>query len=159
MVILSDQPLKVARHRPNASNQVAKWALKHFEFDLVFCPWPSLIVEVLTNFVTKCTILKEELVDNSVRNDPKNQWVINVDGSSNTSRSRVKLILTSPKEDIIQYALHFRFRSINNAVEYEALITGLKISKELRVQHLKAYSDSQLVVNHVLNEYESREKI
>lgn len=39
-----------------------------------------------------------------------------------------------------------------NEVEYEALIAGLTIAKEMGVQHLKAYSDSQLVIGHVLNE-------
>lgn len=48
--------------------------------------------------------------------------------------------------------------STNNKVEYEALIASLAIAKELEVQHLKAYSDSQLIIGHVLNEYEVREK-
>lgn len=50
------------------------------------------------------------------------------------------------------------FSSNNNEAKYEALIASLKASKELGVQHLKVYSDSQLIVSHVLNEYEAREK-
>lgn len=95
----------------------------------------------------ECTIPEGELEESDLaREDPKSQYVIHVDGSSNTNGSRVGLILTSPKRDIIQYALLFEFSSINDKVEYEALIVSLKISKELGVQHLKACSDSQLLI-------------
>ena len=47
---------------------------------------------------------------------------------------------------------------MNNEVEYEALITGLKIAKELEVDRLKAYSDFQLVVGQVSGNYEAQEK-
>ena len=46
---------------------------------------------------------------------------------------------------------------INNGAEYEALIVGLKIAKELEVDRLQAYSDSQLVVGQVNENYEARE--
>lgn len=67
---------------------------------------------------------------------------MHVDGSSNTSGSRVGLILTSLEGDVIQYALRFGFPLINNEAEYKVIIIGLKISKEPWVQHLKACNDS-----------------
>ena len=53
----------------------------------------------------------------------------------------------------IHYALRFRFQASNNVAEYEALIAGLRLAKELRVRNLKVYSDSQLVVNQVNDAY------
>ena len=47
---------------------------------------------------------------------------------------------------VFEYALWFAFSASNNEVEYEALIIGLKIAKELESQELKVFSDSQLVV-------------
>ncbi|XP_074362316.1 uncharacterized protein LOC141702547 [Apium graveolens] len=41
----------------------------------------------------------------------------------------------------------------NNQVEYEAVIAGLKLSRTLRVQDLKIYSDSQIVVKQTNGEY------
>lgn len=81
-----------------------------------------------------------------------------VDRFLNASGSRAGLIFTSLKGKDIQYTLRFRFPSTNNEAEYEALLASLKISKQLGVQHLKAYSDSQLVVGHMLNEYEARKE-
>ena len=56
------------------------------------------------------------------------------------------LILINPEGIIAEYVLHFEFFVINNKAEYEALIAGLRIAKELEVNRLQVYSDSQLVV-------------
>ncbi|KAL8147927.1 hypothetical protein AgCh_005306 [Apium graveolens] len=44
-------------------------------------------------------------------------------------------------------------RATNNQAEYEALIAGLKLDKALRIQNLKIYSDSQIVVKQTNGEY------
>ena len=43
------------------------------------------------------------------------------------------LILVSPEGVITEYALCFEFFAINNEAEYEALIVGLRIAKELGI--------------------------
>ena len=42
--------------------------------------------------------------------------------------------------------LRFIFKASNNEAEYEELIAGLKLTKEMKVESLEIYSDSQLVV-------------
>ena len=42
----------------------------------------------------------------------------------------------------IHCALYFGFSTSNNEAEYEPLIVGLKLAKELKVDNLKIYSDS-----------------
>ena len=51
------------------------------------------------------------------------------------------------------HKLRFGFQASNNEAEYETLIMGLKLEKELRVCNLKVHSDSQLVVNQVNDSY------
>ena len=46
-------------------------------------------------------------------------------------------------------ALHFGFQVSNNEVKYEALTASLRLAKELKVNNLKVYSDSQLIVSQV----------
>ena len=77
---------------------------------------------------------------------------MHVDGSSNT----VGLILSGPDGTVIEYALHFEFLATSKEDECEALTTGLKITKDLGIQDLKAYSDFQLIVGHVRGDYEAR---
>ena len=59
-----------------------------------------------------------------------------MDGSSNSTGVGVGLVLTSPEGVVAEYALRFEFPTTNNGVEYEALIVGLKIAKELKVDRL-----------------------
>lgn len=47
------------------------------------------------------------------------------------------------------YSLCFHQAS-NNQAEYEVLIAGMKLTKEVRVTHLLVQTDSQLVVNQVV---------
>ena len=65
-------------------------------------------------------------------------------------------MLISPKGYKIYYALHFRFKASNNEVEYEALIAGLRLAKELQACIIQIYCDSQLVVNLVNDIYLAR---
>ena len=67
------------------------------------------------------------------------------------------LILVNPDGIIVEYALCFEFSTTNNGAEYEALIAGLKVAKELEVDRLQAYSDSQLVVGQVSKNCEAWE--
>ncbi|XP_074342173.1 uncharacterized protein LOC141679618 [Apium graveolens] len=80
-------------------------------------------------------------------------WTLKVDGSSTSERSGARLILKSPEGFTIQTAISFSFPATNNQVEYEVLITGLKLSRTLRVQDLKIYSDSQIVVKQTNGEH------
>ena len=70
-----------------------------------------------------------------------------VDGASNKKTSGAGILLISPNDQVYEYALKFAFKASNNAAEYEALIAGLQIARELGDRHLHIFNDSQLVVN------------
>ncbi|KAL5560487.1 hypothetical protein UlMin_036698 [Ulmus minor] len=53
-------------------------------------------------------------------------------------------------------ALRFRFKATNNQAEYEALLAGLRLAKEVSARHLLIYRDSQLIVNQVNSEYQAK---
>ena len=58
----------------------------------------------------------------------------------------------------MHYALRFGFKASNNEAEYEALIAGLKLAKEMKVESLKVFSESHLVVCQITDEYQAREE-
>ena len=84
------------------------------------------------------------------------KWELYVDGSSNKGGSGAGLTLVSPEGYWMHCALRFGFKASNNLVEYEALITCLKLAREMKVESLEIYSDSQLVVCQVTDEYQAR---
>ena len=67
-----------------------------------------------------------------------------MDGSSNTSGAVIGLILVNLNGVIAKYVLCFEFSITNNRAEYKALIAGLRIARELKVDRLQVYNDSQL---------------
>ena len=58
-----------------------------------------------------------------------------------------------------EYALRFSFKTSNNQAEYEALIVGLRIAKDLKVKKLRAFSDSLLVVRQMKGEFEAKDPV
>jgi ribonuclease HI len=83
--------------------------------------------------------------------------MVNIDGSSTKDMGGAEIILVSPEKDKFEYAIQLRFRVTNNEVEYEALLAGLKLSKNMGIKNLTVKSDSQLVIGKIKGEYEARE--
>ena len=51
-----------------------------------------------------------------------------------------------------------RFPATNNGVEYEGILTGLRLGKAFGVKNLLIQSDSKLVVEQIKGEYEAKEE-
>jgi hypothetical protein len=45
-------------------------------------------------------------------------------------------MLIPPEGDILKYVIQLDFPAINNIVEYEGLVTGLRLAKELSIRRL-----------------------
>jgi len=83
--------------------------------------------------------------------------VLSVDGSSNQQGSGVDVILEGPDGLLIEQALRFAFKASNNQAEYEALIVGMLLAKEMGAKGLLAKSDSLLVTGQVTGEYQAKD--
>ena len=83
-----------------------------------------------------------------------------MDGAANAQGSGAGMILTSPDETDVEYALRFDFQASNNEVEYEAVIAGLNLAHSMEADQLEVSSDSHLEVKQIEDSYEARgEKI
>jgi ribonuclease HI len=67
------------------------------------------------------------------------------------------VVLTSPKGDKLQYVLQTHFRASNNIAEYEALVHGLKMAKEIGIQRILCFGDSDLVVHQVSGDWDAKD--
>ena len=76
-----------------------------------------------------------------------------MDDNSSDTGSGAGIMLISPEGHKINCTLLFGFKASNKEVEYEALIWGLCLAKELQACNIQIYSDSQLVVNQVNDIY------
>ena len=65
-------------------------------------------------------------------------------------------MLVNPEGKEYTYALRFEFEATNNEAEYEALLAGLRLAKDMEVRNLSIFVDSQLVANQIKGSYEAR---
>ncbi|KAM1242111.1 hypothetical protein ACFX2G_034503 [Malus domestica] len=84
-------------------------------------------------------------------------WSLYVDGSSNQQGCGAELVLPTPDKVVMEYALRFKFNASNNEAKYEALLAGLRLAKHLGVKQIDIFSDSQLVVNQVTNNFDAKD--
>lgn len=80
-----------------------------------------------------------------------------MDGASNINGCGVDILLEVLRNIVIEQSLKFKFRASNNQVGYEVLIVGMVLPLEMSALKLKANSDSQLVANQVVKEYQEKE--
>jgi ribonuclease HI len=80
---------------------------------------------------------------------------MNFDGSKMLGGLGAGVVLTSPKGDKRQYVLQMHFRTSNNIAEYEALVHGLKLAKEIGIRRVLCFGDSDLVVHQVSGEWDA----
>jgi ribonuclease HI len=79
------------------------------------------------------------------------------DGSKMLGGLGASVVLTSPKGDKLQYVLQMHFRASNNVAEYEALVHGLKLAKEIGIRRILCFGDSDLVVHQVSGEWDAKD--
>ena len=58
---------------------------------------------------------------------------------------RAGVVLTSPRGDKLSYVLQLMFPCTNNVAEYEALLHGLRMDKEMNLSRVRCFGDSDLV--------------
>ena len=80
-----------------------------------------------------------------------------MDGSSNVRGSRVGIVLTSLDGDTASRAVRCNFKATNNKSEYEALIAGLSLAKQMGAENVQVYSDSQLIISQLQGEYQAKD--
>lgn len=81
------------------------------------------------------------------------------DGSKQHQGSGAGVTLKSPTGEELQYALHIHFEATNNMAEYEALLHGLHIAKEIGIKHIICCGDSDLVAQQVAGTWNARKSI
>ena len=67
------------------------------------------------------------------------------------------VIIISPQGDKMQYTLQIHFTCTNNVAEYEALLHGLHVAKEMGVSRIKCYRDSDLVVQQTMGTWDAND--
>ncbi|XP_070003354.1 uncharacterized protein [Nicotiana sylvestris] len=80
-----------------------------------------------------------------------------MDGDSNAKESGLGIVLKPPTGNVVRQSIR-TVKLINNKAEYEAMITGLELAKNLGAEVIEAKCDSLLMVNQVNGTLEVKEE-
>ncbi|GKU90818.1 hypothetical protein SLEP1_g4769 [Rubroshorea leprosula] len=152
IIVYTDFPLRKILQKPELSGRLIGWSVELSEYDLKFQPRTTIKGQAIADFLVECISATEG--DKPFDYPP---WVLYVDGAANIEGSGAGAVLIGPEGFKSEHALRFKFQTTNNAAEYEALIYGLKLASELKVQSIQVFSDSQLVVGQVNGSCEVRD--
>ena len=86
-------------------------------------------------------------------------WTIHFDGSRQLEGLGAGVILASPRGDKFCYVLRLMFPCTNNAAEYEALLHGLRMAKEMNLSRVRCFGDSDLVAQQVSGKWDSKDPL
>ena len=108
-------------------------------FDITYKPRRAIKSQVLADFVAEW--IEAELPKEY---DTYSNWVMYFDGSKMLAELGAGVVLTSPTGDDVQYLLQILYTDSNTAVEYEALLHGLRMAVSMGIQRLEVLGDSNL---------------
>ncbi|GKA72071.1 reverse transcriptase domain-containing protein [Tanacetum coccineum] len=146
--VLTDAPIKQTVTSPEKSGRIAKWAIELGEHDIVFKEHGSRKTQIPKDFSIERPPEQGEKVVTRIADTEKEGlklesiWKLYTDGASSSDGSGVGLMLIIPEGREYTYALCFEFETTNNEAEYEVLLVGLRIAREMEIKSLAIFTDS-----------------
>ncbi|XP_059436564.1 uncharacterized protein LOC132169561 [Corylus avellana] len=83
-------------------------------------------------------------------------WVVYVDGSSTRKNEGAGVVLITLDGEELCSSLRLEFKTTNNEAEYEAVLAGLGLAREMGAEFVELRSDLQVIVGHIQGEFEAR---
>jgi ribonuclease HI len=147
--VISNRPLTRILQSKEATWWITQWAVEVRQYDVEFIPQQPIKSQALEDFIA-------EWIDSDLRGIDKlsDHLVMYFDGSYALKGARADVVLIPPEGGVLKYAIQLEFLATNNIAEYEGLVTGLQLAKDLDIQLLLIRGDSQLVAKQVQKEYD-----
>jgi hypothetical protein len=127
--IISDRLLAHVLQSKEATWRIAQWIVEIGQYDIEFVPLWMIKSQALTDFIAEWTDSGLQGID-----ELPGHWVMYFDGSNTLKGAGADVVLIPPEGDILKYAAQFEFLAMNNITEYEGLVTGLWLAKDLGIR-------------------------
>nr|XP_016442638.1 PREDICTED: uncharacterized protein LOC107768046 [Nicotiana tabacum] len=114
-----------------------------------------VLADFMADFSPGIILEVEKELQVFIRSNP-GTWTLFTDGASNVKGAGLGIILISSSGETIRQTIKCH-PITNNGAEYEDVIAGLKLVRELGIEQIIIKSDSQLVVNQMQGTYTAKE--
>jgi hypothetical protein len=136
----------------DASGRVAKWAIELAAHTIQYKPRTTIKSQVIADFFADWG--EHQYLPPA---PDSTHWRMHFDGSKLLGGLGAGVVLTSPKGYRLQYVLQMHFRASNNVAEYEALVHGLKMAKQIGIKRILCFGDSDLVTHQVSGDWDAKD--
>jgi ribonuclease HI len=111
---------------------------------LIDVPQPP--IEIIKHSITSC------------EDPPPNTyvWKMFFYGASSKEGVGAGVVFISPTQEIISLSYKLEFETTNNVAEYEALVLGLRATKDMMIEELAVFVDAELIVHQAKNMYQAK---
>jgi hypothetical protein len=133
------------------SGRIGKWILALSEFDLRYESAKAVKGKVMADLVTQHC--------NTVSSLEVALWTLFFDGSTCDQGAGIGIVLISPRGKKYEFSLPIFATSTNNHAEYQALVKGLELLREICVNAVEIFGNSMLVINQLFWVYECRSQV
>jgi ribonuclease HI len=151
ITVVSTTPLSEIIGCKDATGRVAKWAIELAAHTIQYKPRTMIKSQIIADFFADWG--EHQYLPPAL---DSTYWRMNFDGSKMLGGLGAGVVFTSPKGDKLQYVLQIHFHALNNVAEYEALVHGLKLAKEIGIRRILCFGDSDLVVHQVSREWDAK---
>ncbi|CAM8928328.1 unnamed protein product [Rhodiola kirilowii] len=161
-VVSKADPIKYILSRPVLSGRLAKWAMLLKQYDLVFVPQRATKGQAIADFFADHPVPAEwefsiDLPGEDIFYiDVLPPWQMFFDGAARRDGAGAGVVFVSPENHLLPFSFTLTQLCSNNMAEYQALLLGLQMARQISIDKMDIYGDSQLVINQVLGDYEVR---
>jgi ribonuclease HI len=131
---------------------VAKWAIELAAYTIQYKPRTTIKSQIRADFFAVWG--EHQYLPSAL---DSTHWRMHFDGSKLLGGLGAGVVLTSPKGDKLQYMLQMHFRVSNNVTEYETLVHGLKMAKQIGIRRILCFGDSDLVMHQVSGDWDAKD--
>jgi ribonuclease HI len=101
-------------------------------------------------------IRKQPILNQETSPPASSVWKMFFDGASSNTGAGAGVIFVSPCQQTISLSYKLEFEVTNNVAEYEALVLGLRATKEMEIKEMAVFGDAELIVQQVKNVYQTK---
>nr|ABA95996.1 retrotransposon protein, putative, unclassified [Oryza sativa Japonica Group] len=134
---------------PILKGRVGKWIFSLTEFDLRYESPKAIKGQAIADFIV-------EHHDDSIGLVEIVPWTLFFDGSVCTNGCGIGLVIISARGACFEFAYTIKPYATNNQAEYEAVLKGLQLLKEVEADTIEIMGDSLLVISQLAGEYECK---
>ncbi|XP_075665045.1 uncharacterized protein LOC142634639 [Castanea sativa] len=153
LLVTKSHPIRALLHQPLLTKRIAQWLVLLSQYDISIRTLRAVksqaIADLLAQFPgsEECSLSEEIPREVAVIELPGKRWTMRFDGSATTTLNGLGIVLSCEDGDTLPLSFKLGFYYSNNAIEYEAYLTGLTIAIAIEVKHMRVLGDSNLVVS------------